>query len=55
MFTDYIFDLYKPEMERINGMKLNSKSEIARVKQEMFQDLMPISDDYVRYADFEAF
>ena len=55
MFTDYLFDLYKPEMERINGMKLTAKSEIARVKQDMFQDLMPISDDYVRYADFETF
>ena len=33
MFTDYAFDLYKVEMERIEGRKLNVKADIARVKQ----------------------
>ena len=33
MFTDYAFDLYKVEMERMEGRKLNVKADIARVKQ----------------------
>ena len=55
MFTDYIFELYKVELERREGKKLTAKAEITRVKEEIFQDLMPINDDYVRYTDFEAF
>lgn len=52
LFTDYLFDLYKVEMERLEGKVLSKEKDIARVKQSMFQDLMPISDDYVLYSDF---
>ena len=36
MMTDYIFGLYQPEFERIEGMKLSKKPDIARVKQGIF-------------------
>ena len=52
LFTDYIFDLYKPELERIEGLALTQAADIARVKEGMFQDLVPIADDYVLYKDF---
>ena len=52
LFTDYVFDLYKPELERIEGIALTQAADIARVKESMFQDLMPINDDYVLYKDF---
>lgn len=52
LFTDYVFELYKPELERIEGITLNRTADILRVKENMFQDLMPISDDYVKYNDF---
>lgn len=52
LFTDYVFDLYKPELERIEGIELSQPADIARVKESMFQDLIPIADDYVLYKDF---
>lgn len=54
MMTDYIFDMYKPEMERIEGKTLSKAKDIVQVKQNMFKDLMPISDNYVQYQDFQA-
>lgn len=54
LMTDYLFDLYKVEMERIEGQSLKKAKDIAAVKQKMFQDLMPISDKFVLYKDFEA-
>ena len=47
-----LFTLYKTELERIDGQSITQAKDIARVKQSMFQDLMPISDDYVMYKDF---
>ena len=52
LITDLIYVLYKTELERIEGHTITSSKDIARVKQSMFQDLMPISDDYVMYKDF---
>ena len=52
LITDMIYVLYKTELERIEGHTITSSKDIARVKQCMFQDLMPISDDYVMYKDF---
>jgi len=54
LMTDYIFDMYKVEMERIEGKSLTKSADIARVKQNMFADLMPISDTFVKYKDFEV-
>ena len=36
LMTDYLFDMYKVEMERIEGKKLSAASDIAQVKQNMF-------------------
>lgn len=52
LFTDLTFDLYRSEMERIEGKEIKSSADIARVKESMFQDLLPISDEYVVYKDF---
>jgi len=54
LMTDYLFDLYKVELERIEGHKISKSVDIARVKQGMFEDLMPISDTYVKYEDFKV-
>lgn len=54
MMTDLLFDLYKVEMERIEGQSLKKAKDIAAVKQKIFKDLMPISDSFVQYKDFEA-
>ena len=54
LMTDYLFDMYKVELERIEGKKITKKVDIARIKETMFRDLMPISDTYVQYKDFEA-
>lgn len=52
LMTDFLFDLYKQEMERTDGKRLVVAADIARVKQDIFADLMPIADDYVLYKDF---
>ena len=52
LFTDLIFDLYKPELERLEGHKLDKAEQIIQCKKKMYQDLMPISDDYVLYTDY---
>ena len=52
LLTDLAFELYQAEMERIEGRKLSSAKDVIEVKSQMFQDLMPISDDYVVYKDF---
>jgi hypothetical protein len=52
LFTDLIFDSYKVEMERLEGKILTKAKDIAKVKGELFQDLMPIGDNYVLYEDF---
>ena len=54
LMTDYLFDMYKVELERIEGKKITKKVDIARIKETIFRDLMPISDTYVQYKDFEA-
>ena len=54
LFTDYLFDLYKVELERMQGDALRTASVIAEVKQKMFADLMPINDSYVEYKDFAS-
>lgn len=53
LFTDYVYDLYKPELERINGTALTRLEDILKCKNAVFQNLLPISDDYVLYYDFE--
>ena len=52
LFTDLVFDLYKEEFERMEGMKLKKPDQIIPCKKKIFQDLMPIGDDYVMYTDF---
>lgn len=54
LFTDFLFGLYREELERLYGQMLTTKDKIAEVKQKMFADLMPISDDYVLYKDFAS-
>jgi len=39
-------------MERLEGKILTKAKDIAKVKGELFQDLMPIGDNYVLYEDF---
>lgn len=52
LFTDYIFDLYKSEFERLQGQKLDKPDAITACKKRIFQDMMPIGDDYVLYTDY---
>ena len=52
LYTDYIFDLYRVELERLEGFEIKTANDVALVKGNMFRDLLPIADDYVQYEDF---
>ena len=52
LFTDFIFENYKVEFKQMNKSELKDVQEQIRVKNKIFQDLMPIKDDYVEYKDF---
>ena len=55
LFTDLIFEMYKPELERLERCRLVADEAIISCKKRMFQDLVPISDDYVLYTDYAEY
>jgi len=36
LFTDLLFEQYKPELERIEGKEIKQPADILRVKESMF-------------------
>ena len=54
LLTDHTLDLFKTEIEKKTGKPLTTSKQESKTRRKIFQDLLPIDDDYVEYADFEA-